>query len=111
MLAGGWKLSASRNGQPSAFANAAPVVLLPQPATPMSTMTSGAVLGMILQSTNSTHGGHVSLQLLPSRRNRDRRCAGVSRRRHWMPAATPQVRACTNELDEAHSLGMAGGAP
>src|SRR5215471_20053836 len=41
MLAGGWKLSASRNGQPSRFDSAAPVVLLPQPETPINTRTSG----------------------------------------------------------------------
>src|SRR5215813_209243 len=41
MLAGGWKLSASRNCQPSRLDSAAPMVLLPQPETPISTMTSG----------------------------------------------------------------------
>ena len=45
MLAGGWKLSASRNGQPSVRDNSAPTVLLPEPETPISTMTSGDTSG------------------------------------------------------------------
>ena len=38
MLAGGWKLSASRNGQPSRRDSSVPTVLLPQPETPISTI-------------------------------------------------------------------------
>jgi hypothetical protein len=46
MLAGGWKLSASRNGQPKAFDRALPTVLLPQPETPINTTTRGSVAAM-----------------------------------------------------------------
>src|SRR5262245_54122153 len=43
MLAGGWKLSASRKGQPNRSDNMRPVVLLPEPDTPISTIASGEV--------------------------------------------------------------------
>src|SRR4051794_29730106 len=44
MLAGGWKSSASANGTRSRWASAAPTVDLPDPETPMATI-SGADIG------------------------------------------------------------------
>src|SRR4051794_41915210 len=44
MLAGGWKSSASANGTRSRWASAAPTVDLPDPDTPMATI-SGADIG------------------------------------------------------------------
>ena len=43
MLAGGWKLSASRKGQPSIFESCFPVVLLPELDTPITTTTMGTL--------------------------------------------------------------------
>ena len=44
LFAGGWKSSASRNAQPRSAASRSPTVVLPDPVTPMTTMTTTRVV-------------------------------------------------------------------